>query len=97
MTMIERVARALLAVDYPDDVGGEMEYLWWDRHGETYLRYARAAIEAMREPTEAMIAAIRSAAIDSIYSDGIGHSDLEEGAEIVIVSAMIDAALEETK
>lgn len=54
MSMIERVARAILADDYPADVGGEMENLWWDRHGDTYMRYARAAIKSMHEPTSQM-------------------------------------------
>ncbi|KFC62764.1 hypothetical protein FF80_03331 [Devosia sp. LC5] len=91
-SMIERVARSLLAADYPDDVGGEMEHLWWDRHGHTYFRYARAAIEAMREPTDEMLAAVRAAASDQIYSNGIGHADLEDGAEAEIITAMIGAA-----
>lgn len=49
--MRERIARAMLAKDYPDDVGGEMEYLWWDRHGETYLAYADAAMSVYAEVT----------------------------------------------
>ncbi len=43
MTMVERVARALCAAD---------GYSWAE--DELYMRQARAAIEAMREPTEEM-------------------------------------------
>ncbi len=90
--MIERVARAMLAADYPDDVGGELEYLWWDRHGETYLRYARAAIEAMREPTEAMTFAGHDPLETSVgLSNGELYFDAEGPAQTF--TAMIDAAL----
>ncbi len=34
--VVERVARALLAVDYPNEVGGEMGELFWDRHAAHY-------------------------------------------------------------
>jgi hypothetical protein len=54
MSMRESIARAMLAKDYPGDVGGEMEELWWDRHGHTYLRYADAALDALMEPTVGM-------------------------------------------
>lgn len=51
MTMIERVAKAL--ADEYFGVG------WYDRQGDEFRRrwafMARAAIEALREPTEAML------------------------------------------
>jgi hypothetical protein len=52
--MRESIARAMLAKDYPGDVGGEMEELWWDRHGQMYLSYADAALDALLEPTDGM-------------------------------------------
>ncbi|CAM5769829.1 hypothetical protein [Bosea minatitlanensis] len=45
MTMIERVARALAAMEYGEDV----DDVW-----ETHIPHARAAIAAMREPTGGM-------------------------------------------
>lgn len=45
--MIERVARALWADRYPDDE-------WTAEDERDYLGHARAAIEAMREPTKDM-------------------------------------------
>jgi len=47
--MIERVARAILAAN-----GGEGECAW-DLDWRDYVDDARAAIEEMREPTEAMV------------------------------------------
>jgi hypothetical protein len=47
--MIERVAAAILAKRYEND-GGRFA-----THPEHDLALARAAIEAMREPTEAMV------------------------------------------
>lgn len=52
MTMIERVARAICAVEYGDENAG------W----ENQIPAARAAIEAMRRPTEAMKAGLREVA-----------------------------------
>lgn len=69
--MIERVARALF-IEY----GHEPEE-WCEAHRVHYIAVARAAIAAMREPTEAMVDA-----------SGMG-SQLTSG----MWSAMIDAAL----
>lgn len=93
--MVERVARAMLASDYPEDIGGEMEYLWWDRHGHTYLRYARASIEAMREPTDAMLdeGHNRMDFDDSLAPDADQFNRSVAGR---VFTAMIDAALKET-
>lgn len=48
MGMVEKVARAIYAVD-----GGK----GWHLHEKFYMDSARAAIEAMREPTEIMLVA----------------------------------------
>ena len=54
MTMIERVARAIHGEDYK---GLDPDYadIAWDDHQHSYRLQARAAIEAMREPTEGML------------------------------------------
>ena len=69
--MVERVAAAIAAVEIPADTPVPI-YEW----------YARAAIEAMREPTEAMLLA---------RNDGFdGSSVIQMRREY---RAMIDAAL----
>jgi len=51
--MIERVARAMAAKDSGPE-GSELFGIHWDEFGDGYVESARAAIEAMREPTEEM-------------------------------------------
>ena len=55
--MIERVARAIAALD-PEQAGqidnSEMGEYFWEKYRDHYMALARAAIEAMREPTRAM-------------------------------------------
>jgi len=72
--MVERVARAILKEERNLDLE-----LSSDITKQSYCRYARAAIEAMREPTEAMLAA------------GDKKQDFYSG---FIWQAMIDAALD---
>jgi hypothetical protein len=72
--MIERVARAIYVVDAQDTDGAGV-----------YQRMARAAIAAMREPTEAMINGLRIA-------QECGDSTAALWAPLVW-RAMIDAAL----
>lgn len=79
MTMVERVARAIYEASPFRDTAGE-----YDDQSEIYRRmcrlFARAAIEAMRTPTIAMIA------------EGNAH---DECAPYDIYESMIDAALSE--
>lgn len=61
MTMIERVARAIAQADTTvngqfDDT--EMGDIFWGEWKHLYIPMARAAIEAMREPTDAMVDAM---------------------------------------
>lgn len=79
--MIERVARAMRDADYRHGV------LW-----EEYKPLARAAIKAMREPTEAMVEAGINALCDCEAPVPISGR-----REVVtaIYRAKIDAALEE--
>lgn len=94
--MVERVARALDAILGDDHESLSMEMgcgsIGAKLRKEAMEKGARAAIEAMREPTEAMVAH----ADDQMPSEGIAdgggietrHRDAED-----IWSAMIDAAL----
>ena len=77
--MIERVARAMCQSD-----GDDPERYWRD-----YEVNARAAIEAMREPTEAMIAA-------GHLNDPLG-CDVADAAAVypAVWEGMINAALSE--
>lgn len=82
--MVERVARAMVA----EDSGQEGSMLFdthWKEFGEGYMKTARAAIEAMREPTEEMVNSGECA------DDGMTHTD----TVVDIYQAMIDAALSE--
>ncbi len=107
-TMVERVARAIY-----EERGNSYAHRTFDANGKAYgkwfaaLSSARAAIEAMREPTAAMevqglIAATKTAeaSLEKIRDRTlewaaamvlVGHSNLYTSA----YSAMIDAALSE--
>lgn len=92
MTMVDRVAAAIVRV---------CEHQNWDPDG-----MARAAIEAMREPTMEVIAA-GGYALDNCKdsgwdsgSDGESHNTYEyivSGSQTTIYQAMIDAALADEK
>lgn len=84
MTMIERAARALFTIEHGDDASFEA---WPVIANEMAVR-ARAVLQAIREPSEAM--------------EGAGREALEDGAELIVDGdatacwhAMIDAALAE--
>lgn len=51
--IVERVARAMVA-DESGPEGSRLFDIHWQEFGEAYTKSARVAIEAMREPTEAM-------------------------------------------
>lgn len=90
MTMVERVARAI-AMDggweLPNDM--TLPYTPNSRIGKA-MSSARAAIEAMREPTAGMkragMVALNSSGVDNVY-----ETDAPE-----CFTSMIDAALKET-
>lgn len=84
-TMVERVARAIYEADDPWNVAWPWPNLK-DGHtaADGYRRVARAAIEAMRDPTKAMHEAGECA------PTGIGGSPPSVGN---IYRTMIDAAL----
>lgn len=79
VTMIERVARAIFQAEYS---GGEADEFRWERSSDVYREQARAALMALRDPTNPMLDA------------GRGETDWEPLARAVWDS-MIDAALEE--
>jgi hypothetical protein len=92
-SMIERVARALYERARNPAAPAEGGYVSNDEPPYTTLDgkwnlsdMARAAIEAMREPTEAMVTAGGHAALDSVSQ----RADARDAWE-----AMIDAALKE--
>ncbi len=99
MTMVERVARAICranvlsmmktaGLEYHDlTVDAEIERLYRDD-----LPGARAAIEAMREPTMVMLRAMDN----TLLSDEALHGGPYEQAKAEYTAA-IDAALQETK
>jgi len=71
-TMIELVARAMVAADSGPE-GSALFDIHWHEFGAGYLKSARAAIEVMREPTEAMLTAGRSA-FGTQYRDMIDYA-----------------------
>lgn len=81
MNMIEKVARAMFKADFPDSE--------WRPTEDGYMRMARAAIEAMREPTNIMcLAALR-------FEDEDGDGKVDWPMAQKTWRAMIDAALNE--
>lgn len=60
MTMIERAAKAVFDVDHP-----EAEEEEWENAKAWYCTRARAAIEAIREPTPSMVGAATGVPIQS--------------------------------
>jgi hypothetical protein len=59
MTMIERVARAMAERSNGGDFSDGRWYA--EEHRKLWRERARAAIEALREPTESMVAAVDAA------------------------------------
>lgn len=77
--MIERVAKAIHSHDFPT-----YALKWEDTKQQIYLDVARIAIEAMKEPTQAML--------DAAEKSG----SLEEGSSAYgCWQAMIEAALKD--
>lgn len=105
--MVERVARAIALARGMDPGGNSVTAFQGAprdcRVWETLVPSARAAIEAMREPTEAMLKAAHQQAYE-VVAEEIGDADPalvfvdeEENARTVTRyhRAMIDAALKE--
>jgi hypothetical protein len=89
-SMIDRVARALCLAngEDPDKPSGVFG-VWW----KSYRDEARAAIEAMREPTEEMM---ESAASEFTFQSGHwGPETTRETIQKAVFQRAIDAALSE--
>jgi hypothetical protein len=88
--MIERVARAICVDEYedPDELLDTNDPVWTD-----YISRARAAIEAMREPTDAMKEAGGNGVCGIIQDVG----DKSEKHFVRLWHCAIDAALEDKK
>lgn len=95
--MIERVARAIYAERYLVEIAFGAMPAWEDVQGSDRtgtFDEARAALEAMREPTEAMV----KVGVDDILS-GPGISAFANWSDLVASRhrMMIDAALSNSK
>ena len=88
MSMVEKVAKAMAAAESGPE-GSALFSIHWDEFGDGYLDSARVAIEAMREPTDAMLDDGRDRAND--YLDCGCYASQETAGECW--KAMIDAAL----
>lgn len=91
--MIERVARALCVAngEDPDKPSGAFG-VWW----KSYRDEARAAIEAMREPTESMVSkGTRAVTLAKNAAHGPEPSAVLKGGTVLAWQIMIDAALSE--
>lgn len=84
--MIERVARAMARANYPAATDNDIDEMW-----EGWVKEARAAIAAMREPTPAMIDRFVSRALQVQIGGGYTWSDYARDQW----QTMIDAALQE--
>lgn len=89
-SMVERVARAIALAALDDDTRAIVDPETWPV-AESYYDSARAAIEAMREPTDEMI----------VLKDGMGGNELCDNADETVVrrvwTKLIDAALTPAK
>ena len=96
MSMVERVARAMLLTEHP--TAGVKVWEVDPEAGRIWLARARVAIEAMREPNEAMLQASQTAIVDSMRNLGWSKAQRNERMSaqtksIMRWTAMIDTAL----
>lgn len=87
--MVERVARAIALAQLDNDTRAAVDPNTWPV-AESYCDMARAAIEAMREPTNAMVKVHKGARYRAIGQSASKTEAIREGHR-----AMIDAALSE--
>lgn len=91
--MVERVAWALMLDEYGPGGRDTMLDYWWGKYADTYRKHARAAIEAMRDPTKEMLNAGTEQAPEGIDDEDGRPSHYQQDAALPIWHAMIDAAL----
>lgn len=89
--MVERVARALFANRDEFDARNSSEHPAFEHNRDYWEGQARAAIEAMREPTDEMCEAGANIVWD--YAEFVGAKDLVKRVQI----GMTDAALSPAK
>lgn len=90
MTMIERVARAMCADDSPHNDWDSRDMSDFTR--DAWRKMAKAAIEAMREPTDEMIAAGEAEFFEHLPE----ARDWTLSYTKTAYEAMIDAALKDS-
>lgn len=92
--MVERVAKAIYEADGVWSLAFPWPTMGSDGQSpDNYRRIARAAVEAMREPTEDMrFAGGNSIAYPSVYMGGPGEARMRAASQYY--TAMIEAALE---
>jgi len=98
MTPLERAARAAFAADYPQHVDADLEIdeagmVMYEKRHLWYLDAARAILQAIREPSEAMVKAGNRSRPYNLagWCEGTIHPVVQRAWP-----AMIDALLEET-
>lgn len=96
--MIEKVARAIIETMHGESVSDE---IWQARltdnadDRDTVMSWGRAAILAMREPSEGMDFAGQSILEDPDITHDDGRVTITEGDASAVWQAMIDTALKE--
>lgn len=100
MEMLEKAARALCEARLRKAGHCKSEEVLREKVGEYWPGHigdARAVLQAIREPSEAMVAAVdydvTSKALGATYPDSEGS--FEVGGERIVWQAMLDAALAE--
>jgi hypothetical protein len=86
MTMLEKAARAIHAIDSASASERVASSMWTSNRVKVYEKLSRAVLEAIREPSEAMLI---YCAWDCVYPTAGPSSDAEEW------KSAIDAILEE--
>lgn len=85
MSMVDRVAAAICLADLPDHTWDEIDPQWQAK----YRGWARLAIEAMREPTDAMLDAMPRLVSTADVGREIWHNAID--AALAVVDSSTDA------
>jgi predicted ester cyclase len=75
--MVEQMVRAMYAKNYYDQWPGSLSYV----EREVFYRSARAALEAMREPSEAMVSAAPDLRDVDFYPTDVWRAMIEAALE----------------
>lgn len=104
-SMVERVARALYAIrmEVAEGAGLHEPYVWEtdnNAYREHYLKEARAAIGAMREPSESMIEAggeVLEASDIGLGDTFLSRATAESIARDVLIAALTNVGMRDTE